>query len=120
MTINYDAIGKRVQQIRKHQGLSQLALSEMIERSPGYLSYLETGVRKMSLETLIALANALNTSADSLLVDSIVSTIMASNHAFADLLSDCNEYEVRVLIDIATATKQALRKHTPHVPKGYR
>ena len=113
MSINYMKIGKRIQDNRKHRGLSQMTLSEIIDCSPGFISYIENGVRKMSLETFIAIANALNASADELLVDCIDNTIMAYNHAFAELISDCSDFEIKVLVDVATAAKESLRKHGP-------
>ena len=114
MSINYTKIGKRIQENRRHRGLSQMTLSEMIDCSPGFVSYIENDVRKMSLDTFIAIANALNTSSDELLVDCIDNTIMAYNHAFAELISDCSDFEVKVLVDIASATKESLRKHRPN------
>ena len=111
MVINYIAIGKKVRAIRKRRGLSQMVLAELIDRSPSYISCIETGSKSMSLETLVALANALNVSSDELLVDSMENTIKVSNHEFARLLADCNEYERRVLLDAAVATKESLRRN---------
>ena len=113
MVINYIAIGKKVRAIRKRRGLSQMVLAELIDRSPSYISRIETGSKSMSLETLVALANALNVSSDELLVDSMENTIKVSNHEFARLLADCNEYERRVLLDAAVATKESLRRNRP-------
>ena len=62
MTINNMAIGKRIQNIRKRRGLSQFSLSELVDLSPGYISYIETGVKSMSLDTLVSIANALQVS----------------------------------------------------------
>lgn len=120
MSTSYELIGKRIQAVRKRRGLSQMMLSEKVDRSPGFMSYIENGVKKMSLETFIEIANALNSSADELLVDCIENTIMASNHAFVELASDCSDYEVRVLIDIMTAAKAALREHAPYFRTRYR
>ena len=38
-------------------------------------------------------------------------TIKASNHEFTAILSDCSDYEMRVLLDIVKATKQAMREY---------
>lgn len=104
-------VGKRIKSIRKRRGLSQLLLSEMIDRSPTHLSYIETGAKSMSLETFILITNALNVSADDLLIDLLNNTNVASAHAFSSLLSDCSEYEKQVLLDTLLATKEALRAH---------
>jgi hypothetical protein len=63
----------------------------------------------MSLETFVLLANALNVSADELLTDSLENTINVTNHEFAVLLSDCNNCEKRILLEIATAAKKSIR-----------
>lgn len=115
MIINTMAIGKRIQTYRKRRGLSQFALAELVDRSPGYISYIETGAKTVSLETLVALANALQVSADELLVDCLENTVKASNHSFANILADCSEYERRVLLDIITAAKTTLRENRAYI-----
>lgn len=64
-----------------------------------------------SLDTLVRVANELNVSTDDLLIDSLTNTIKVSNHEFAAILSDCSDYEMRVLLDIVNATKQAMREY---------
>lgn len=86
MKMNNSLVGKRIGQLRKRRGLSQLMLSEMIDRSPTHLSYIETGAKSMSLETFVRIANALNASADELLIDLLNNTNVASAHAFSSLL----------------------------------
>ena len=48
MAVNYISIGERIRIVRKRRGLSQNVLAEKIKRSPGYVSYVEGGVRGMS------------------------------------------------------------------------
>lgn len=109
MALNFVQIGKRVGEVRKRRGLSQHKLSEIIGKSPTYISYIEGGLKCMSLDTFVAVANALQVSADELLKDSIENTIVVSNHEFAALISDCSEYEKRVLLAMVTSAKEALR-----------
>lgn len=59
MSINYKALGMRVKQIRQENQLSQARLSELIDKTPSYVSYMETGNRSMSLDTFVQIANAL-------------------------------------------------------------
>lgn len=115
MTLNNVAIGKRIQTVRKKRGLSQFTLAGIVDRSPGYISYIETGFKSMSLETFVALANALQVSSDELLVDCLENTVKASNHSFASILADCSEYERRVLEDIVVASKASLRANRGYV-----
>ena len=65
MQLNYHVLGQRIQKIRKRKHISQAALSAMIDKSSGYISYLERGTKVMSLETFVSIANALEVSTDS-------------------------------------------------------
>ena len=67
MQLNYIVLGQRIQKIRKSKHISQAVLSAMIDKSAGYISYLECGTKVMSLETFVSIANALEVSTDTLL-----------------------------------------------------
>ena len=111
MQLNYIALGQRIRNIRTKKGISQMVLAERIDRSAAYMSYVENGYKSCSLDTLVLVANELNVSTDDLLVDSLANTIKVSNHEFAAIISDCTEYEMRVLLDIVKNAKQSLRDH---------
>ena len=40
MSLNYNEIGKNIREVRKENGLSQAMLSELVEKSPSYISYI--------------------------------------------------------------------------------
>ena len=111
MQINYILLGQRIRAIRTKKGITQMELAERIDRSPAYMSYVETAYKFCSLDTLVRVANELNVSTDDLLIDSLTNTIKVSNHEFADLTADCTEYEIRILLDIIRTAKQSLREH---------
>lgn len=111
MAVNFISIGQKIKEIRKRRGLSQMALAELIDKTPAYLSYIENGSKSLSIDTFIQIANALNISADELLQDNLENTILVSNNAFATIISDCSEYERRVLLEAATALKTTLRSN---------
>lgn len=115
MALNYISIGQKIKAIRKRKGLSQLTLSQLIGRSPTYVSYIECGIKSMSLDTFILLVNALNTTADELLIDNLKNTIKVSNHEFSVLLSDCSDYERRILLDVTMATKKSIRENRHYI-----
>lgn len=112
MALNKAALGKRIRLIRKRRGLTQQVLAELIECTPTHMSFCETGCKNMSMDTFVRIANALHASADELLMDSLENTIKVSNHEFASLLADCNDYEKGILLDVLIATKAALRLHS--------
>lgn len=113
MTINYSLIGNRIKAARKAKGLSQSELSELIDRSVGYMSYIETGSKKPSLETLIQIANALDVTIDELLSDNLAAASPVSNTQINQLLSDCSAFEKRVILLSIKSIKEAIRISKP-------
>ena len=60
-------IGKQIQKYREQAGLKQEELAELIGKSPIFVSYMERGIRKPGLDTLLTLSEALDVSIDILL-----------------------------------------------------
>ena len=48
MAVNYERIGKRIQQLRKLKKLSQADLAEYTGMSVSYISHIETGIKHAS------------------------------------------------------------------------
>lgn len=71
MEIDYAALGQKIRIERQKNNLSQDKLAELCEISTSYLGHIERGTRKMSLETLVTIANVLNISLDYLLTDNL-------------------------------------------------
>ena len=111
MSTNYYALGQRIRTIRRKRGLTQQKLAEQIPCSATYMSYVENGNNRMSLDMFICVANELKVSADVLLFDSLENTVSVSNHEFAAVLSDCSEYETRILLDIVRSAKKSMREN---------
>ena len=111
MSINYNALGQRIRSIRRKRGLTQQKLSEQIPCSAPFMSYVENGTKRMSLDMFVCVANELKVSADVLLFDSLENTVSVSNHEFAAGLSDCSEYETRILLDIVRSAKKSMREN---------
>ena len=62
-------IGERIKQERLNKGLTQEVLAEKANISASFLGQIERGERKLSLETLIHIAEVLNASLDYLVKD---------------------------------------------------
>ena len=110
MSIDYKSIGRRIKAARISLDMTQERLAEKVNLSPSHLSNIETGTTKVSLSTIVKLANALYVSVDSLLADSVVQSKAVFKQDIQTILSDCDDYEIRVIADIAAATKKTLRK----------
>ena len=111
MSLNYRAIGRRIMIIRKRNNISQLVFSELIDKSPTYVSYIENGKKSMSLETFVQIANVLDIPADILLAEQLTGSVMAASQEITLLLTDCNDYERMVITDTVKAMKTSLRDH---------
>ena len=64
------SVGKRVARLRKEAGLTQLKLSEMINIHENNLSSIECGKNGIAMETLMALCEVLDASADYIIWES--------------------------------------------------
>lgn len=67
MEVNFRLIGRRGREIRKSGKLSQMDLAEKTGLSLSYVSMVENGRRKVSLNALIRIANILGVTVDELL-----------------------------------------------------
>ena len=56
MTLNYTIIGEQIRKARKKMKITQEQLAEMVDKCPSYISYIENGKKKLSLETLVNIA----------------------------------------------------------------
>ncbi|MBQ3169297.1 MAG: helix-turn-helix transcriptional regulator [Clostridia bacterium] len=70
--MNYNALGKRIRDHRRALGLTQEQLAEKTGVSISFIGHIERGSRKASLDTLVAICNAMNMSPAVLLQDSLI------------------------------------------------
>ena len=116
MELDYKAIGKRIKIARIKADLTQERLAEMVEISPTHMSNIETGTTRVSLTAIVSLANALSVTVDDLLCDSVVKSKVQFEKDIAGILADCDEYEIRMVKDMAQALKETLRRDA-HIRK---
>jgi transcriptional regulator with XRE-family HTH domain len=110
MELDYKAIGKRIKIARIKADLTQEKLAETIELSPTHLSNIETGTTRVSLTTIVSLANALSVSVDDLLCDSVIKSKPQFEKDIKSILEDCNDYEIRIIKDMMESMKTTLRR----------
>ena len=109
MELDYKAIGKRIKIARIKKNLTQEAIADKIGITPQHVSNIETGNASVSLTTLVAIANTLTVSVNDLLCDTVLISKAVFEKEAKELFEYCNEYEIRVLVDVLKATKQSLR-----------
>lgn len=74
IAVNYDKIGDKIRERRNFLKITQENLANKIDVSASFISDIENGRRKMSLETMIKISIALKTSLDYLILDNMNST----------------------------------------------
>ena len=109
MELDFKAIGKRIKIARIKKNLTQETVAEKIGVTPQHISNIETGNSTVSLPTLVAIANLLTVSVDELLCDTLIVSKAVFEKEAQEVFDDCNEYEVRVLVDVLKATRDSLR-----------
>ena len=63
------AVGRRIRAAREAKGLTQEDLAALVEISPTHISVVERGTKITRMDTFVGIANVLEVSADSLLLD---------------------------------------------------
>lgn len=74
------SFGYRVRQQRRQLKMTQDQLAKRAGISVSFLGHIERGTRKAGIETLVALANALDVSTDTLLQESLNPTVVGVNN----------------------------------------
>ena len=110
MGLDYQGIGIRIRRLRKGQNLTQQMLAELSDLEPSNISHIERGATKLSLPTLVSIANALNATVDELLCDSLTASKSVYEQEAAQLLSDCSHQERKIITETMRALKESLRK----------
>jgi len=107
MTLNNKTVGKHIKEYRHRKCLSQAELSELVDKAPSYISYVETGKKQLSLEAFVEIANALEATADELLGSNLTTQHLARDE-FSSVLDGCSTYERRLIVEMTKSLKQLL------------
>ncbi len=113
MELDYQAIGVRIRRLRKERGLTQQTLAEMSGQEPSNISHIERGATKLSLPTLVSVANALDVTVDQILCDSLTASKTVFETEAAHILSDCSHMELKIITETIRTLKENLRRLRP-------
>ena len=112
MKTDYVLIGERIKFWRQQRNLTQEELAEMVALTPGFISLIETGKKKPSLETLLFICKELKITLNDLLVENRMSQATDYNTKFAELIFNLNDSErklmfetIRSMIDVLKTKK---------------
>ena len=111
-TLDYLRIGVRIGDYRRERKISQAELAELTDLSVGYISHIETGSTKASLEVLVKIAAVLEVTVDRLLLGNQANDKGSYTPEIRELLEDCNNFEKAVIYDTARNLKKSLRSNS--------
>ncbi|MPM35633.1 hypothetical protein SDC9_82226 [bioreactor metagenome] len=111
MGIDYELLGQRIREARIKAGMTQASLSGIIDLSPAHYSHIESGKARINLPTMVAIAQALDTTIDSLLYDSTPVLVDAYDRDFKNLLDDCTRDERGILLQNAIQMKAVMKRN---------
>lgn len=98
--IDYARLGLRIKEARRNNGLTQDNLAELVCCNTSHISNIENNYTKVSLNVLLAIANALNTSIDFLLSDQYENTSLALDNEILRALQNCDCQKKEKLLKI--------------------
>ena len=101
MSVDYRAIGKRIKQKRKDLEKTQDYLAESLSVSVGYISQIERGITKVSLDTLSEIATHLNCDISELITGTVPSHQDYLNEEFAQVYDRMDTHQKNILLEIA-------------------
>lgn len=92
------AIGARIKAAREAENLTQENLAAIINLSATHMSVIERGVKAPKLETFVSIANALNVSSDTLLIDVVDNSSQSvANEIYSKIVKLSKTEQLRVL-----------------------
>ena len=110
MALNYLILGKKIQTLRAERKISQIRFAEMIDKSPTFVSRMERGLKRPSLETLVTIARILEVTLDSLLSENTDSLPSEKQDDQESVLRNCSAFERYVLLESMKEIKRILRE----------
>lgn len=106
-----ESIGKYIREYRLKKNMRQEDLAEKTDLSTNYIGMLERGEKVPSLEKLVTIANALDISADMLLVDVLKCGYTVKNSLLDEKLSKLSDRDRNAIYDVI----DTLVKHSKQI-----
>lgn len=97
------AVGQRIKAAREKKGLTQEELAALVDISPTHVSVIERGTKIPRMDTFVALANVLEVSADSLLVDVVDHAVESAASELSGLMENLPREEKERILKVVSA-----------------
>jgi len=98
--IDYKLLGKKIKIIRLERGMTQEKLAELVGCNTSHISNIENNYTKLSLNVLLAIANAQSVSIDYLLSNQLKSSSNILSQEIINKLSVCSDTDKEKIIKI--------------------
>ncbi|MGO5231969.1 helix-turn-helix domain-containing protein [Thermoguttaceae bacterium LCP21S3_D4] len=96
--INYQKLGLKIKELRINRGLTQDNLADIVGVNTSHISNIENNHTKVSLNVLLAITNALNTSIDYLLSEQYENSSLALDNEILRALKDCDDKKKKQIL----------------------
>ena len=104
MNIDYRLIGERIKKARKARGLTQDALAEKLNVSIGYVSQVERGITKISLDLLGAISTIIKCDVASFISESAVNSDDYMESEILNEIRKLDQKKKRFILSLIKAT----------------
>ena len=99
--INYEILGNNIKAARLNSGYTQQKLAEKVSCNTSHISNIENNYTKVSLQTLVAIADSLNTTVDFLLKEQYSDQSQAIENEILLEMANLDKKEKEQLLRIA-------------------
>ena len=97
------AVGQRIKAAREAKNLTQEELAALVNLSTKHVSVIERGLKVTKLDTFVAIANALDVSADALLIDGVTHSVTGVTNELSDMIGKLPKDEQKRILNAVRA-----------------
>lgn len=108
MNIDYKLIGDRIKKARKNKGLTQDMLAEKLNVSVGYVSQVERGITKISLDLLGAISTIVECDVASFISQSAINSNDYMESEIIKEIRKLNNDKRKYILEIIKLTHESL------------
>ena len=102
-TMDLKAVGQRIKAARETKNLTQEELAALVNLSTTHVSVIERGLKVTKLDTFVAIANALDVSADALLIDVVTHSVTGVTNELSDMIGKLPKDEQKRILNAVRA-----------------
>lgn len=108
MNIDYKLIGERIKQVRKSKNMTQETLAEKLNVSIGYVSQVERGITKISLDLLGAISTILDCDVATLISETAIRSNEYMTTEIIEAIRSLDDKKRRYILEIIKLTNEKL------------